>query len=192
VKKIKLLLVILVGLAFVIMARYLFYRYLQQKDKVDRPWSYADKDGYAFTGLWQGIVIDADGEKHHLSLTLISPYDDEYRKKRASNKRIKRDRSSKNYFEGDAVEMYKGKSIKHRITGNFISQKDRTFKINFITEDNERYEGFNLNLGSGFWQDDHLAIDVSFAYFNKELFSEYNSADARHDFIGKLNAIRKR
>lgn len=173
-------------------SRYLFYKYLNAKDKSDRPWAYKNENGHSFTGKWKGSVKDADGFIHDIVIELFSPYDDEYRKNRASSKRIKRDRSSKNYFEGTAVETYKNKVINHEVYGNFISQEENTFTINIRTEDKDRYEGFNINLGSGIWKDDNINIDMSFAYFTKELYSTSDSADPRYDYIGKLDLVNEK
>jgi hypothetical protein len=182
---------LIIAFALTVGIRELYFVYLQKKDKWDRPWAYKSEKGYSLTGTWVGDVTDAEGNRHHVSMEIINPYDDAYRRKRASDKRIKRDRSSKTYFMVKANELYNGLAIKHESSGRLSTALGNKLNLQFSPEDNRHYHGFNLNLAEGTWIQNQLTLNVHFAYFTKEGFSYSNSADPRHEFIGKMTLNKK-
>ncbi len=171
--------------------RFGYYKYLQHKDKSDRPWAYEDANGHSLTGLWTGEVKDPDGVKHQLSITITNPYDDEYRSKRANSKRIKRDRSSKSSFTVNIEEIYKGNTIVHENSGSLSDPEGNQISLRFGPKDDQHYHGFNLNLADGIWKGNELNLDVTFAFFTKEGYSHSDSSDPRHDMKGKLVMKKK-
>jgi hypothetical protein len=185
------LVILILALSGIGAMRYGYYKYLNYKDKSDRSWAYPDSNGHMLTGLWNGQVKDADGHTHDLSIQIINPYDDKYRADRVSNKRIKRDRSSKKYFEIIAEEKYKGNTITHTNGGRLNAPDAKELNFQFGPDDGKHYEGFNLNIADGVWKDDVITLDVKFAYFTREGYSHSDSADPRHDYIGKAVLKKK-
>jgi hypothetical protein len=176
---IALILVTLVG-------RYVYYKFLNSNDRSDRPWAYEDANGNSLTGDWEGEVRDADGELHQLHLTIINPHDDASRAERATNRKMKRDRSKKTSFYFTAKETYQEKVILYENNGSLTDPEGNKVKWQFLPVDDKHYNGFNLNQAKGKWDADKLLMEVSFSYYTKEGHSHYESGDKRYSYVGDM------
>ncbi len=187
--KLKLLIVGLI--AAVVLGRYGCF-YLDKKyDTFRRPWAYSDDpDKPLLVGRWQGQVSDPDNIVHQVTLEIAEPLSDEKRQKRFFQKRIKRDRSSRTFFDGIAVLESQGRRDTCEIWGGIDQPDGHQIHFQFRPVHDYHPPGFNLNLAEGFWQENNLDLNIQFAWFRPDGSSYSDSADPRYDQKGRLKMHR--
>lgn len=185
-KSSKSILILIAFLAMVVGIRYVYYLYVKHADKDHRPWAYPDANDHSLVGNWVGTCTDADGISHKVSFEILHPFSEEKAKDRIFSKRIKRDRSSKNTFEGVGVIDYKGKKEDIVLSGHVAKEDNQNIKIDPRPTNDKHHAGFNVNLLSGKWLGNTLDLEVTFSFYTPEGFSRYESANPKHSFIGKL------
>ncbi len=186
--------VFVIGLiAVVILGRYGCYFINKKYDTYRRPWAYsADASKPLLVGKWQGSVTDPDNVVHKVEMEIFVPMTDEERKSRLFQKRIKRDRSSRTFFDGMAVLEVNGKRDSCELWGGLNEPDGHQIHFQFRPVNDVHPPGFNLNLLEGTWQEHTLDLTVDFAFFRPDGSSFYSSEDPRHDQKGQLRLKRVR
>ena len=166
--------------------------YLDKKyDTIRRPWAYSDDTSKPLLiGKWKGKVTDPDNIVHEVEMEIFPPTTDEKRWKRVSSKRVKRDRSSRTFFDGMAVLAVNGKKDSCELWGGLDRPDGHQIHFQFRPVKDVHPPGFNLNLVEGVWQGDTIVLDVTFAFFRPDGSSHSDSADPRYDQKGKLTVER--
>ncbi len=180
--------VFIIGLiALVILSRYGCYVFDKKYDTYRRPWAYSsDPDKPLLVGKWQGSVTDPDQLVHKVEMEIYVPMTDGERKGRLFQKRIKRDRSSRTFFDGMAVLEVNGQRDSSELWGGLDKSDGHQIHFQFRPVNDVHPPGFNLNLVEGNWQENTLDLTVDFAFFRADGSSYSDSADPRHDKKGKL------
>lgn len=175
--------VFIVGLiAVVILGRYGCYCVNKKYDTYRRPWAYSsDANKPLLVGKWQGSVIDPDNIVHKVEMEIYEPLSDEKRKKRFQQKRIKRDRSSRTFFDGLAVLETNGRKDSCEIWGGLDAPDGHQIHFQLRPVNDMHPPGFNLNLVEGDWQEDTLVLAVTFSFFRQDGSSYSDSADPRYE-----------
>jgi hypothetical protein len=175
----------------VILGRYGCYAFDKKYDTYRRPWAYSsDPNKPLLVGKWQGSVTDPDNRIHKVEMEIFVPMTDEERKSRLFQKRIKRDRSSRTFFDGMAVLEVNGHRDSSELWGGLDEPDGHQIHFQFRPVNDVHPPGFNLNLIEGNWTGNNLDLDVTFAFFRPDGSSFSDSADPRHDKIGKLMMTR--
>jgi hypothetical protein len=180
---------LLMAVVLILMAvgiRYVYYLYVKHADKDHRPWAYPDANDHSLVGNWTGTCTDADGISHKVSFEILNPFSDEKAKDRIFSKKIKRDRRSKNTFEGKGVISYNGKQEEIELSGHVDKEDHQKVEIDPMPTNDKYHPGFNVNLLYGKWLGNTLDLEVTFSFYTPEGFSRYESANPKHSFIGKL------
>jgi hypothetical protein len=181
-------LLFIIGLvAIVLTGRYGCY-YLDKKyDTYRRPWAYSsDPQKPLLVGHWQGKVTDPDNVVHQVQMEILVPITDEKRQQRFSQKRIKRDRSSRTFFDGLAVLETIGHRDTFELWGGLNAPDGHKINFQFRPVNGVYPTGFNLNLVEGIWQEHTLDLEVVFSFFKADGSSFSDSADPRYDQKGRL------
>jgi hypothetical protein len=182
----KSLLNFVIFILLVAAGRYVYYLYVKHADKDHRPWAYADANDHSLVGNWVGTCTDADGISHKVSFEIQHPFSEEKTKDRLFSKRIKRDRRSKNTFNGKGVISYNGKHEEIELSGHVGKEDHQKVEIDPMPTNDKYHPGFNVNLLYGKWLGNTLDLEVTFSFYTPEGFSRYESANPKHSFIGKL------
>ncbi len=160
-------------------------------DTYRRPWAYnSDPDKPLLVGKWTGQTTDPDGVAHVVELEIFEPLSDEQRQERFSNRRIKRDRSSRTYFDGLAIVTARGTPDSCRIWGGLDAPYGQQIHFEVRPLDDQHPPGFNINLVEGSWQVDELFLKVDFAFFRPDGSSFSDSADPRFNQQSELRMKR--
>lgn len=181
-------LLFIIGLvAIVLTGRYGCY-YLDKKyDTYRRPWAYSsDPQKPLLVGHWQGKVTDPDNVVHQVQMEILVPITDEKRQERFFQKRIKRDRSSRTFFDGLAVLETIGHRDTFELWGGLNAPDGHKIHFQFRPVNGVYPTGFNLNLVEGIWQEHTLDLEVVFSFFKADGSSFSDSADPRYDQKGRL------
>ena len=180
--------IFIIGLiAVVILGRYGCYFANKKYDTYRRPWAYSsDASKPLLVGKWKGEVTDPDLLVHKVEMEIYEPMSDDERIKRFSRKRLKRDRSSRTFFDGMAMLEVNGHRDSSEIWGG-LDEADG-HQINFQTRpvNDVHPPGFNLNLMEGTWQENTIDLAVTFAFFKLDGASFSDSGDPKHEMKGKL------
>jgi len=174
-------------LASVLLGRYGCYYLNKKYDTYRRPWAYSnDPTKPLLVGKWQGVCTDPDGINHKVEMEIFEPITEDERWERFNQKRSKRDRSSRTFFDGFALLEVNNKKDSCELWGG-LDQADG-HKIHFQLSPLSQVHppGFNLNLLRGDWQENTLDLTVEFAWFRPDGSSFYSSEDPRHDTPGRL------
>lgn len=187
--KIKLLIVGLIAAVF--LGRYACFYIDKQYDTVRRPWAYSNEPNKPLlVGRWQGAVSDPDNIVHQVTLDIEEPLSDEDRQKRFSRKRLKRDRSSRTFFDGVAVLESQGRRDTCEIWGGLDQPDGHQMHFQFRPVNDQHPPGFNLNLATGIWQENTLDLSIQFTWFRPDGSSFSDSADPRFEQTGVLKMQR--
>ncbi len=184
--------VFIIGLVVVvILGRVGCYFVNKKYDTYRRPWAYSsDASKPLLVGKWKGIVTDPDNVVHQVEMEIFEPMSDEKRMKRFQRKRIKRDRSSRTFFDGMAVLEVNGHRDSSELYGGLDEPDGHQIHFQFRPVNDVHPPGFNLNLVEGNWQENTLDLNVTFAFFKPDGGSYSDSADPRFDKKGKLLMTR--
>ncbi|MBL7825452.1 MAG: hypothetical protein JNJ57_02400 [Saprospiraceae bacterium] len=186
------LLFLIIGLAgVVLLGRYACYFVDKKYDTIRRPWAYSsDPSKPLLVGKWQGSVLDPDNNAHEVFLEIEEPLSDEKRKNRFFQKRIKRNRSSRTFFDGMAILASRGRRDTCEIWGGLDQPDGNQIHFQFRPLHDVHPPGFNLNLAEGVWQEHQLELSISFTWFRPDGSSFSDSADPRFEQKGVLKMTR--
>jgi hypothetical protein len=189
----KTTLVVVVVIAAVVLGRYGCYYLDQQYDTYRRPWAYSnDPNKPLLVGKWKGTFRDPDQIDHNIQLEIFEPLSDAKRKKRFFEKRIKRDRSSKTFFEGMALIESQGRRDSFEVWGGMEKwdSNDLHFQMRPVHEPHP--PGFNLNECKGTWMGNTIQLRILYSWFRPDGSSFYSSEDPRHNTDGNMVLERVR
>lgn len=180
--------VLIVGLiTMFLLGRYGCYYADKKYDTYRRPWAYSsDASKPLLVGKWKGSCTDPDYLVHQVEMEIFVPTTEEERWKRLNQKRPKRNRSSRTFFDGMAVLEVNGQRDSCELWGGLDKADGHKIHFQFRPLSNVHPPGFNLNLLEGEWKGDQIDLKVDFAWFRANGSSFYDSADPRHDKQGQL------
>lgn len=183
--KIKLFIVGLI--AAVVLGKAGCFYFDKKMDTWRRPWAYAsDSSRPLLVGKWQGRCTDPDGISHQIDMEIFLPTTDEERWKRVSSSHVKRDRSSRTFFDGIAILETNGNRDSCELWGGLDKADGSDLHFQLSPVSGVHPPGFNLNLLDGKWQGDAIDLAVTFAFFRPDGSSFYSSKDPKHDMKAKL------
>lgn len=190
--KIRLLVAVVVLLALATpLASFYGSKYL---DTLQRPWAYSsDPATPLLVGAWRGTCTDPDHMAHAVEMTVYEPLTDEERWQRAyagRSSRRKKSRKSNTFFDGMAVLNTHGRRDTCELWGGLEKASGHDLHFQLSPVSGVHPPGFNINLLKGRWQGDTITLTVSFAWFNADGSSSYDSADPRHNTDGHLVLVR--
>ncbi|MFN4255064.1 MAG: hypothetical protein ACK4Q5_08685 [Saprospiraceae bacterium] len=183
--KIKLFIVGLIAVA--VLGRVACFFANKKYDTLRRPWAYSDDPTQPLlVGRWQGSVTAPDNIVHKVDMEIFEPTSDAERWKRLSQRRIKRDRSSRTFFDGVAVLETNGRRDTCELWGGLDAPDGHAIHFQLRPLHDVRPPGFNLNLLEGEWQGHTLELAATFAFFRPDGSSYSDSADPRYEQKGRL------